>query len=148
MALMLLALHPSETDDELLARMRAARTARESGAATNVVATVGCFATDPRDLWDIPEARALCQRLVATGLVGVLDAIASRNPRTAGTLGAAEAIWVARGLSLATVGHRCRTDRDFEGRLRAETNETIRLARETALAALGPSSPTTPDGAP
>jgi hypothetical protein len=68
------------TNAELLEQSRLAKTMREAGAS-HVVCCVRGFDEDPRELWDIPEVRAFCRRLVAQGFISYLD-LATRLPGT------------------------------------------------------------------
>jgi hypothetical protein len=73
------ALSLRDTNDELADGMRGMRAARASGV-TNVICTVSGLEDDPRELWQIPEARAFCRRLIDTGFVSYLDPLAALNP--------------------------------------------------------------------
>jgi hypothetical protein len=129
--LMLLNLHPGESNADILDRMRLAKAARETGAATNVICLVDGFDEDPRHLWDIPEARAFVRRLVALGFPAYLDVIPSADPRLNGAFGAAELIATATGMMPLPAG-------PLGPELVDEINAGIANARRIAAAALGP----------
>lgn len=61
------------TNDDLFDQMRVMKTRRESGRYTNVVCYVRGFDADPRELYEVPEVRAFCRRLVSQGFVSYLD---------------------------------------------------------------------------
>jgi hypothetical protein len=60
------------TDMELIDCMRHARQAREAGVRY-VLLVVDGYNADPRELWEIPEVKELCRRLVALGVISWLD---------------------------------------------------------------------------
>ncbi|HJT77718.1 MAG TPA: hypothetical protein VJ739_11000, partial [Gemmataceae bacterium] len=66
-------LHTELTDADLIALMRQAKECRDAGSPS-VTCQIAGYDEDPRELVDIPEARAFCQRLVALGYVSFLDA--------------------------------------------------------------------------
>jgi hypothetical protein len=68
-----------DTNEELVHMMRAIKHARESGM-TNALCTLGGLNDDPREVWQIPEARAFFRRLVTTGFISYLDPLAALNP--------------------------------------------------------------------
>lgn len=61
------------SNEEILEKMATVKTMRESGAVSNVVCTIAGFDDDSRELWEIPEARAFCRRLVGLGFISYLD---------------------------------------------------------------------------
>ncbi|HYH65580.1 MAG TPA: hypothetical protein VD866_12860 [Urbifossiella sp.] len=129
--LLMLNLHPAESNADILDRMRLAKDARERGTATNIVCVIDTFDDDPREIEDIPEARAFVRRLVALGFPAYLDLIPSADPRLNGALGAAELICMAAGkfpLPAGAVGPA----------MVDELNAGIANARRIATAALGP----------
>jgi hypothetical protein len=61
-----------DADSQLVAMMKWALDVRASGVKC-IRAKIGGYEDDPREVWDIPEARRLCQRLVDLGLIAVLE---------------------------------------------------------------------------
>jgi hypothetical protein len=78
-AVFLANLHLSATNDDLRDMMRNMKAARETGW-DHVICTIDGFANDSRELWQIPEVRAYCRRLMTTGFVAYLDVFAGINP--------------------------------------------------------------------
>ncbi len=60
------------TNEELLDLMLGMKLSRENGAA-NVVCFISGFNHDKRELFDIPEVRAFCRRLVDQAFISYLD---------------------------------------------------------------------------
>jgi len=61
------------TNDEILDQMRTMKACREDGSYGHVVCTVRGFSEDKRDLFEIPEVRAFCRRVVNLGIISYLD---------------------------------------------------------------------------
>jgi len=61
------------TNDEILAQMRTMKACREDGSYDHVVCTVRGFSEDKRRLFEIPEVRAFCRRVVNLGFISYLD---------------------------------------------------------------------------
>lgn len=61
------------TNDDIVDQMRVMKRAREERTYENVVCFVRGFGDDPRELFDIPEVRAFCRRVVNLGLISYLD---------------------------------------------------------------------------
>lgn len=61
-----------ETNEEIADYMRRMKAARENGVK-HVFLTIGGFNDDPRELYQIPEVRAFCRRLVNLGFTSYLD---------------------------------------------------------------------------
>jgi hypothetical protein len=67
-----LVLEPGLSDDALVDAMRWAIRVRSHGVQC-VRAAVKGYEDDPREMWEIPEVRQLCQRLVDLGVIAVLE---------------------------------------------------------------------------
>ena len=61
------------TNDDILDQMRKMKACRENGSYGHVVCTVRGFSEDKRDLFEIPEVRAFCRRVVNLGLIAIVD---------------------------------------------------------------------------
>src|ERR1700722_18915561 len=69
------------TNYDLLDQMRVMKRAREERFYPHVVAQIRGFGDDPRELYDIPEVRAFCRRLVNLGFVSYLEVTTLINPK-------------------------------------------------------------------
>ena len=99
----------SYTNDELVRLMRWCRDHRERNPNDHIVCTIGGFDDDPRELGQIPEARALCRRLVGIGFISWLD-VCTSIPQLKGIgmeagLGAFEVWAIAEGILGAAGGY-------------------------------------------
>jgi hypothetical protein len=88
--------------EELLDQMRQMNQVRRKNAAARVVCTISDYDNDPRELYEIPEVRTFCQRLVDIGCIADPDAFtsvpgASALPLPVG-LGAFEVWALSQGL--------------------------------------------------
>jgi hypothetical protein len=74
-ALHVFEISPRDSNEDILNQMRRARDQRGGSRGDRVVTTccVAGFDHDPRELGEIPEARALCRRAVQLGLISWLD---------------------------------------------------------------------------
>ncbi len=61
------------TNEEIKEKMQAMKIARESNETEHVVCLLDGFDKDKRFLGEIPEARAICRRLVTQGFLSYLD---------------------------------------------------------------------------
>jgi hypothetical protein len=61
------------TNVDILDQMRVMKRCREEGFYQNVVCSIRGYHDDPRELYEIPEVRAFCRRLVCQGFVSYLD---------------------------------------------------------------------------
>lgn len=88
------------SNDVVRNRMTVMKAARERGVE-NVVCVISGYGDDARELWEIPEVRAFCRRLVALGFISYLDFTTAANPDAPPTLraafGAAEVWLIAEG---------------------------------------------------
>lgn len=67
-----------------------------SGRIAPALLTINGYNHDPRELWQIPEVRALCQRVEASGLISLLHL--NLDDRLEMVLGAWDVYALARGL--------------------------------------------------
>lgn len=65
------------TNEDILDQMRTMKARREDGSYSNIVCTVRGFADDERMLFEIPEVRAFCRRVVNLGFISVAEAEAT-----------------------------------------------------------------------
>jgi hypothetical protein len=63
---------PYESNNDLLNDMRKMKNARELNCA-HIVCVISGFDNDKREMFQIPEARAFCRRLVDIGFISYLD---------------------------------------------------------------------------
>lgn len=68
------------TDEDIVGQMRVMKSAREGNLYTSVVCTVRGYGDDPRELWDVPEVKTFCRRLVRLGFISYLDVFSSVPP--------------------------------------------------------------------
>jgi len=61
------------TNDEIVDQMRTIKACREDGSYCHVVCSVRGFGDDKRSLFEIPEVRAFCRRVVNLGFISYLD---------------------------------------------------------------------------
>jgi hypothetical protein len=117
------------SNDAIVEQMRIMKRGRENGFYTNVVCTIGGFGDDPRELYQIPEARAFCRRLVTIGFISYLDGTTTMfdNPLGEGW-GAAE-VWLASENKFAE---------EIPASLLGDIETAILVANEKCDALLGP----------
>jgi hypothetical protein len=99
----------SYSNDELVGLMRTCRDHRQQNRNDHIVCIIGGFDDDPRELGQIPEARALCRRLVGIGFISWLD-VSTSIPELKGIgmhagLGAFEVWGIAEGIIGAGGGY-------------------------------------------
>ncbi len=89
-----------ETDEELKHFAKTAKEAREAGVK-NIICVFGDYDNDSRDLWNIPEVRQMCFRLIECGLISYLDYTTTLclqpDPLLSSAFGAAEIYFCAHG---------------------------------------------------
>jgi hypothetical protein len=61
------------TNEDILTQMRKMKSCREDRSYSNVVCSVRGFSDDERSLFEIPEVRAFCRRVVNLGFISYLD---------------------------------------------------------------------------
>lgn len=96
------------TNDDILDQMRIMKHARENKTYEHVVCGIRGFGEDRRELWDIPEVRAFCRRVVNLGFISFLD-VATQLPTVApipfgASWGALEMVLCAEGQMAARKG--------------------------------------------
>lgn len=134
MNMMIVELGLDATNDDLREQMRQMKRVREARALPNVICVLRGFDTDPRQLWQIPEVRAFCVRLVDQGFISYLDPATHlpQCPPWARTgFGALEVWLIARGMF---TGGPLDVGAEHVERFRGELN----LANAVADAAVGP----------
>lgn len=62
-----------ETNDQIIDQMRMMKAAHEGKQIGNVVCCIDGFDQDQRELFEIPEVRAFCRRLVGQGFISYLS---------------------------------------------------------------------------
>lgn len=100
------AVAPDESDEEIHGYVRTMNDLRRTGRPMHLVCTISGFNDDPRELFDIPEAVALCRRLVELGFISGLNVCTSLPPcpdheRLHGLWGAFEVWLCSEGLMRA-----------------------------------------------
>jgi hypothetical protein len=70
------------TNDDILDQMRKMKSCRENRTYSNLVCTVRGFSDDKRNLFEIPEVRAFCRRVVNLGFISYLDFTTTVPPRS------------------------------------------------------------------
>jgi hypothetical protein len=69
------------SNDDILDQMRILKRAREERCYKAIVCLIRGFDDDPRELFDIPEVRAFCRRIVNLGLISYLDFTTIFDPK-------------------------------------------------------------------
>ena len=95
------------TNNEILDQMRTMKACREVGSYGHVVYMVRGFSEDKRDLFEIPEGRAFCRRVVNLGFISYLDFTTTFDSTVAAI---AKDAWAAAEVWLCGEG-RCRRAR-------------------------------------
>ena len=127
--LAIIALHATESNEEILDQMRKCRALRESGV-DNIVCFIDGHNQDTRELWEIPEARAFCKRLVDLGFISYLDYWTTGDKKLCVAMGAVEVIAIAESKGVKPVF----TAVDLMTRFK----DVVLLSNERADAAIGP----------
>jgi hypothetical protein len=120
-------------NEDILHQMRGMKAVREGGQCPQVFCAIRGFDTDPRELWEIPEVRAFCRRLVGMGFISYLDAGASLPP----TDPALKELWGAAEVWLCGEGRLGKQVR-VTASLLDELQEVLVEANARADAVLGP----------
>jgi hypothetical protein len=122
------------TNDDILDQMRTMKACREDKRYSRIVCTIRSFADDERGLFEIPEVRAFCRRIVNLGFISYLDfstIIDSTVPAIVrDTWGAAEVWLCGEG--------RLRSQMPLTSELLDELEQAVGESNEKADAALGP----------
>lgn len=132
----------TDSNEDIIDKMRAMRQARADRFYTNVICTVSGWADDPRELWDIPEVRAFCGRLVTLGFVSYLDYSTTLDPRASAFVrtgfGAAEVWLTAEGRFGPKLGAQMLADARFAEQVLDDIRRAVVSSNGTADAVLGP----------
>jgi len=122
------------TNDDILDQMRKMKACREDGSYSYVVCTVRGFGDDERRLFEIPEVRAFCRRIVNLGFISYLDfttTFDSRVPAIAKDAWGATEVWLCGE-------NRMRARMPLTRKLLDELQQAVSASNEKADAALGP----------
>ena len=122
------------TNDDILDQMRKMKACREDGSYGHVVCTVRGFSEDKRDLFEIPEVRAFCRRVVNLGFISYLDfttTFDSSVPDIAKDAWGAAEVWLCGEVRL-------RKQVPLNEELLAELQEVVCESNGKADAAIGP----------
>jgi hypothetical protein len=136
---MLLYAMPGMTDEELATMTRGAVRARAEDSRTIVAMGVGGFDDDPRELYDIPEARAFLRRLVDFGVIAALIGSTQcpelgapspqQAPRLASVLGGFE-VWLYATGRIPRGGQLLTTPAEAQATFKTFTEEVLPAAAE------------------
>lgn len=122
------------TNDDILDQMRIMKLAREDRSYSNVVCSIRGFAADARELFDIPEVRAFCRRIVNLGFISYLDFSTIFNPQVPDL---AKQSWGAAEVWLCSEG-RLKALNPLTKDILHELQHAVLLSNAKADAALGP----------
>jgi hypothetical protein len=122
------------TDGDIFDQMRIMKRIRETKSADDIVCTLRGFDSDPRELFEIPEARSLCVRLVDLGFISYLSFASYLNP-TKPELG--EAGYGAMEVWMCS-NDRLRGENETSPKLFKEAQAVVIKANAAADSALGP----------
>ncbi len=122
------------TDPDLLDQMRIMKRVREEHRYDRIVCTIRGFTGDPRELYDIPEVRAYCNRLVDLGFISYLDFSTLFDPKTPEL---ARHGWGASEVWLCSEG-RLKAHNPLTREILNELQQAILKSNERADAGLGP----------
>ena len=124
------------SNDDLRDQMRILKRARENKFYENIVCVIRGFDSDERELYEIPEIRAFCRRVVTIGLISYLD-MATIYPIDIPRL--AKSGWGASEVWLCGEGRR-QPNIPLSENLIAELENAISEANTRADAVCGPMS--------
>ncbi|HYH63592.1 MAG TPA: hypothetical protein VD866_02735 [Urbifossiella sp.] len=130
------------TNDDILDKMRVMRQVRTDHSYSNVVCVVSGFGDDPRELFDVPEVRGLCRRLMTLGFGSYLDpttTLAVATPGLTGTWGAFEIWMCGEGKLGPNLAKRMNRDRKYARTVLADWRAMLDQQNAVADAAIGPS---------
>ncbi len=122
------------TDDDIHDQMQIMKHSREEHRYDHVVCTIRGFSDDPRELYDIPEVREYCKRLVDLGFISYLDFSMLVNPETPEL---AKHGWGACEVWLCSAG-RLKAVNSFTREVLDELQQAVSESNERADATLGP----------
>ena len=121
------------TNDDILDQMRTMKACREDGIYGHIVCTVRGFSEDMRDLFEIPEFRAFCRRVVNLDFISYLDFTTTFDSTV---LAIAKDAWSAAEVWLCGEG-RLRKQMPLTVELLAELQQAVGESNEKADAILG-----------
>ena len=100
MQLLLVTVTPNDSDMDIAEQISIMRNARTK--ETEIRCVIGGYDDDPRELWQIPEVQAFCQRLMQSGFVSHLNLGNAPGQPLFGGWGAAEVYLCSEGRLEAT----------------------------------------------
>lgn len=122
------------TNEDILDQMRKMKACREDDSYSHIVCTVRGFNDDKRELFEIPEVRAFCRRIVNLAFISYLDfstAFDATIPAIAKDAWGAAEVW------LCSKG-RLRSQMPLTKDLLDELTRVVYESNEKADLALGP----------
>jgi hypothetical protein len=122
------------SNDDILDQMRTMKACREDGSYSHVVCSVRGFSDDERSLFEIPEVRAFCRRVVNLGFISYLDFTTTFDSSVPAI---AKDGWGAAEVWLCSEG-RLRSQMPLTRELIDELKRVICESNERADAAIGP----------
>jgi hypothetical protein len=125
------------TNADVVDQMRIMKLGREEGRYKNVFCMIRRFNDDPRELFEVPEVRAFCRRLVNLGFISYLDYSTMFTKKTPET---AKKGWGAAEVYLCGEG-RLRHKNELTRELLDELQRVVCGSNEKADATLGPMDP-------
>src|ERR1017187_6764636 len=122
------------SNDDILDQMRKMKSCREDRSYDHVVCTVRGFSDDKRNLFEIPEVRAFCRRVVNLGFISYLDFTTTFDSTVPSI---AKDAWGAADAWLCGEG-RLRSQMPLTEELLDELRQIVCESNEKADAAIGP----------
>jgi hypothetical protein len=122
------------SNDDILDQMRKMKSCREDRSYGHVVCTVRGFSDDMRNLFEIPEVRAFCRRVVNLGFISYLDFTTTFDSSVPAI---AKDAWGAAEVWLCGEG-RLRSQMPLTEELLDELQQVVCESNEKADAAIGP----------
>jgi hypothetical protein len=122
------------SNDDILDQMRILKRAREERCYKAIVCLVRGFDDDPRELFDIPEVRAFCRRIVNLGFISYLDFTTFFDPEMPEE---AKKAWGAAEVWLCSEG-RLKLKNTLMKKLLDELEQVVRESNGRADKAVGP----------
>ena len=131
------------SNDDIRDKMRLMRQARIDRTYSNIVCVVRGFDSDARELFDIPEVRAFCRRLMTLGFASYLDGATTLTGAGPASLreawGAFEVWMTAEGKLGANLAKRMNRDRKYANTVLDDWKAMLTQQNAIADAALGSS---------
>ena len=122
------------SNDDILDQMRKMKFCREDRSYSNIVCTVRGFSDDKRHLFEIPEVRAFCRRIVNLGFISYLDFTTTFDSSVPAI---AKDAWGAAEVWLCGEG-RLRSQMPLTEELLNELQQVVCESNEKADGAIGP----------